>query len=99
MPSASSNAAAADRNETGSGQGQGQGQGQSQSQGSGRGEGSSAAGNEQRRASTSRTLADVMREPSTTTPGVMVLDSLPETTGRKDVLDPKEDLWLSTVDG
>jgi hypothetical protein len=40
-----------------------------------------------------------MREPSTTTPGVMVLDSLPETTGRKDVLDPKEDLWLSTVDG
>lgn len=97
MPSASasSDAAAADRNETGNGQDQGQGQ--SQSQDSGRGEGSS--GNEQRRASTSRTLADVMREPSTTTPGVMVLDSLPETTGRKDVLDPKEDLWLSTVDG
>ena len=99
MPSASSDAAAADRNETGSGEGQGQGQSHSQSQDSGRGEGSSSAGNEQRRASTSRTLADVMREPSTTTPGVMVLDSLPEIAGRKDVLDPKEDLWLSTVDG
>jgi hypothetical protein len=40
-----------------------------------------------------------MREPSRTVPDVVVLDSLPDTAGRKDVLDPKEDLWLSTVDG
>ena len=83
VPSASSDAVAADRNETGSG----------------RGEGSSSTSAEQRRASTSRTLDDVMREPSRTVPDVVVLDSLPDTAGRKDVLDPKEDLWLSTVDG
>ena len=45
------------------------------------------------------TLGDVMRAPSITPPDVVVLDSLPETPVRKDVLDPNEDLWLSTVDG
>lgn len=45
-----------------------------------------------------RTLDDVMRAPSTTLPAVIVLDGLPEVT-RKEVLDPKEDLWLSTADG
>ncbi|KAK4043635.1 hypothetical protein C8A01DRAFT_43392 [Parachaetomium inaequale] len=84
VPSASSDAVAADRNEPGSGRGEGS---------------SSTSAEQQRRASTSRTLDDVMREPSRTVPDVVVLDSLPDTAGRKDVLDPKEDLWLSTVDG
>lgn len=67
--------------------------GSSSHSGSGRGRGAEGS------SSTSRTLADVMREPSTSVPDIVVLDSLPETGGRKDVLDPKEDLWLSTVDG
>ena len=45
------------------------------------------------------TLGDVMRGPSVTAPDVVVLDSLPEAPVRKDVLDPNEDLWLSTADG
>jgi hypothetical protein len=40
-----------------------------------------------------------MREPSTTVPDVVVLDSVPEPSVRNESLDPKEDLWLSTVDG
>lgn len=40
-----------------------------------------------------------MREPSRAVPDVVVLDSLPEPTGRRETLDPKEDLWLTTVDG
>jgi hypothetical protein len=48
---------------------------------------------------TASTLGDVMRGPSITPPDVVVLDSLPETPVRKDVLDPNEDLWLSTADG
>jgi hypothetical protein len=40
-----------------------------------------------------------MREPSRALPDVVVLDSLPEPSGRKETLDPKEDLWLTTVDG
>jgi len=46
-----------------------------------------------------RTLEDVMREPSSTLPDVLVLESMPEGLDRKEVLDPKEDLWLSTADG
>ena len=46
-----------------------------------------------------QTLDDVMRDPSSTLPDVVVLDSLPDGSDRKDVLDPKEDLWLSTSDG
>jgi hypothetical protein len=46
-----------------------------------------------------QTLHDVMRAPSSTLPDVVVLDSLPEGLNRKEVLDPKEDLWLSTADG
>lgn len=46
-----------------------------------------------------RTLDDVMRGPSATLPGVVVLESMPEGLSRKEVLDPKQDLWLSTVDG
>ncbi len=56
--------------------------------GSGTGEGAAAG-----------TLGDVMRGPSVTAPDVVVLDSLPEAPVRKDVLDPNEDLWLSTADG
>ncbi|KAK0618146.1 hypothetical protein B0T17DRAFT_325208 [Bombardia bombarda] len=46
-----------------------------------------------------QTLDHVMRAPSTTLPDVVVLNSPPEETERKEVLDPKEDLWLSTADG
>ncbi|KAK1754946.1 hypothetical protein QBC47DRAFT_301732 [Echria macrotheca] len=47
---------------------------------------------------TERTLADVMRAPSMLPP-VVVLDGVPAETTRKEILDPKEDLWLSTADG
>jgi len=40
-----------------------------------------------------------MRAPSSLLPEVVVLDSMPEGLDRKEVLDPKEDLWLSTADG
>ncbi|KAK0746157.1 hypothetical protein B0T18DRAFT_326080 [Schizothecium vesticola] len=46
-----------------------------------------------------RTLEDVMRDPSTSLPDVVVLESMPEGLSRKDVLDPRHDLWLSTADG
>ncbi|OIW34855.1 hypothetical protein CONLIGDRAFT_27761 [Coniochaeta ligniaria NRRL 30616] len=46
-----------------------------------------------------RTLEDVMRDPSSNLPDVIVLESLPEGIDRKAVLDPKEDLWLTTADG
>ncbi|KAL2136035.1 hypothetical protein VTI74DRAFT_5771 [Chaetomium olivicolor] len=81
--------AAADNNENRSGGDTGAGR---------RGEGSSRS-TRRPSASTTRTLGDVMREPSTTVPGVVVLDALPEAPAGRDTLDPKEDLWLSTVDG
>jgi hypothetical protein len=65
--------------------------------GSQRGGGGSSASRP--RADTERTLDDVMREPSTTVPDVVVLDSLPEGPRRKESLNPREDLWLSTADG
>lgn len=40
-----------------------------------------------------------MREPSTTVPGVVVLDEVPVESKPKVVMDPKRDLWISTVDG
>jgi hypothetical protein len=40
-----------------------------------------------------------MRAPSSTLPDVIVLESLPEGLDRKEVLDPKEDLWLTSADG
>ncbi|KAJ9142143.1 hypothetical protein NKR23_g7465 [Pleurostoma richardsiae] len=40
-----------------------------------------------------------MRAPSTNPPDVVVLEFLPNDLNRKDILNPKEDLWLSTVDG
>ncbi|KAH8890969.1 hypothetical protein GQ53DRAFT_841917 [Thozetella sp. PMI_491] len=61
------------------------------------GEGSSSAN--ARRHQQARTLADAMRAPSTTRPEVVVLDVMPEASEHKEVLDPKEDLWLSTADG
>lgn len=64
-----------------------------------RGEGSSSSPGRRPSATSSRTLNDVMREPSTTVPDVVVLDSIATGTARKEVLDPKEDLWLSTADG
>lgn len=47
----------------------------------------------------SRTLDDTMREPSVSVPDVVVLDSLHPDEKPKDFMDPKKDLWLSTVDG
>jgi hypothetical protein len=61
------------------------------------GEGSSSSAGTRRRAF--GTLSGVMREPSTTLPDVVVLDSMPDGLERREVLDPKEDLWLSTSDG
>ncbi|KAK0673265.1 hypothetical protein QBC41DRAFT_135537 [Cercophora samala] len=46
-----------------------------------------------------RTLEDVMKEPSTNVPDVVVLNALPEPRLRRDTLDPKQDLWMSTADG
>ncbi len=46
-----------------------------------------------------QTLAEVMRAPSTNRPDVMVLDATPDSLTKKEVLNPKEDLWLSTSDG
>jgi hypothetical protein len=40
-----------------------------------------------------------MRAPSVNTPGIVVLDILPDDLDRKEVLDPSQDLWLSTSDG
>lgn len=50
----------------------------------------------------SQTLGDVMREPGSRAPNVMVLGAMPEeTSGRNKeaALSPKEGLWLSTADG
>ena len=67
------------------------------------GEGSRSTFSVQSDGSTSRqtfqTLDHVMRAPSSLLPEVVVLDSMPEGLDRKEVLDPKEDLWLSTADG
>lgn len=60
-------------------------------------EGSSSGGGARRRPL--GTLADVMREPSTTVPDVVVLDTMPDGLERREALDPREDLWLSTSDG
>lgn len=55
------------------------------------GEGSS------RRNRTEGTLGDVLREPSRV-PDVVVLKNIPEGLVVKEVLDPKQDLWLATND-
>ncbi|KAJ4422147.1 hypothetical protein N0V82_003231 [Gnomoniopsis sp. IMI 355080] len=44
------------------------------------------------------TLGDAMRAPSKT-PDVVVLDRMPEGLDTKEVLDPEEDLWLTSADG
>lgn len=44
------------------------------------------------------TLDDVMRAPSKA-PDVVVLDRIPDGLDTTEVLDPKEDLWLTTADG
>ena len=49
-----------------------------------------------------QTLGDVMREPGSRAPDVMVLESMPEEStsrNKEAALNPKEDLWLSTADG
>lgn len=46
-----------------------------------------------------RNLTETMREPSTTVPPVVVLEETPADTKPKVVMDPKLDLWVSTVDG
>lgn len=46
------------------------------------------------------TLGDAMRAPSINPPGVVVLDTMHgEGDDAAEVLDPKEDLWLSSADG
>ncbi|KAJ4396968.1 hypothetical protein N0V93_001191 [Gnomoniopsis smithogilvyi] len=57
-----------------------------------RGEGSSRANPSE------GTLGDAMRIPSKT-PNVVVLDRIPDGLDTTEVLDPKEDLWLTTADG
>jgi hypothetical protein len=46
-----------------------------------------------------RTLDATMRAPSTTTPDVVVLDVIDLEEKLKVTMNPKKDLWLSTVDG
>ncbi|EGO52309.1 hypothetical protein NEUTE1DRAFT_125817 [Neurospora tetrasperma FGSC 2508] len=49
-----------------------------------------------------QTLGDVMREPGSRAPNVMVLEAMSEETSgrnREAAMGPKEDLWLSTADG
>lgn len=46
-----------------------------------------------------RTLRDTMREPSTVSPGVVVLDSMDPFKDSEESVDPKEDLWLTSADG
>ncbi|KAF3015532.1 hypothetical protein E8E14_001266 [Neopestalotiopsis sp. 37M] len=60
--------------------------------------GASSSGN-QAADSPRRTLDDVMRSPSTNPPGVVVLDSVHTEKSRKNSLNPREDLWLSSADG
>ena len=45
------------------------------------------------------TLGDSMRAPSVNPPGVVVLDTLHHVGDRDEVVDPKEDLWLTSADG
>jgi len=44
-------------------------------------------------------LDAAMRAPSTTTPEVVVLDYVEEEVKVKEIVDPRRDLYLSTVDG
>lgn len=44
-------------------------------------------------------LHAAMVEPSTIRPDIVVLDSVDQDPEFKEIADPKEDLWLSTVDG
>jgi len=46
-----------------------------------------------------RTLDATMRAPSTNAPDVVVLDFVHAEERPKAVMNPKKDLWLSTVDG
>ncbi|KAI1448001.1 hypothetical protein F5Y02DRAFT_431816 [Annulohypoxylon stygium] len=45
------------------------------------------------------TLGDVTRAPSVIPPPVVVLDSMHQAGQRDEVIDPKEDLWLTSADG
>lgn len=49
--------------------------------------------------SSSHTLEEAMRAPSTNPPDIIVLDSMHGVGEKKETLDLKEDLWLSTADG
>jgi len=40
-----------------------------------------------------------MRAPSTQGPDVVVLDFVSDEKVKREIADPKKDLWLSTVDG
>jgi hypothetical protein len=56
----------------------------------GNGEGSSKVGG---------TLDDVMRAPSVKAPDIVVVETVCEAEEKKEKLDPREDLWLSSADG
>ncbi|XDG06570.1 hypothetical protein ABKA04_006185 [Annulohypoxylon sp. FPYF3050] len=45
------------------------------------------------------TLGDVTRAPSVIPPPVIVLDSMHQAGQRDEIIDPKEDLWLTSADG
>ncbi|KAH7376550.1 hypothetical protein B0T11DRAFT_22459 [Plectosphaerella cucumerina] len=63
----------------------------------GNGEGSSGSSRQNR--TNSRTLGEAMRAPSTVTPDVVVIDTAYDKKKRKDIPNPREDLWLSSADG
>jgi len=81
----------------GSGSAQANGRGESSGSSSGANTGRDRNANSQN-AGRLLTLDDVMRAPSATQPAPVLLKDLHES-NRKEELDLKEDLWLSTADG
>ncbi|CZT47415.1 related to putative protein [Rhynchosporium secalis] len=59
----------------------------------------SSAAPRMRSAGAGSSLDAAMRAPSTTTPDVVVLDSVREEVKPKELIDPRKDLWLTTADG
>jgi len=51
------------------------------------------------RTGNARTLHAAMVAPSTTSPDVVVIDSIDAEVKVQEIVDPKKDLWVSTVDG
>ena len=51
------------------------------------------------RTGNARTLHAAMVAPSITSPDVVVIDSVDAEVKVHEIVDPKKDLWISTVDG